>query len=198
MDSLSLALSIIFSVVGVAGSYSLISILRDACVARAVERSPRAGNSNQSAINRTISLLKEAKCEIEMFDDGDSSIGSVYEDADFLDSMTDKLERNPDFRIRCLFNVDNKNLKFTQLFGGHPNVEIFVRIEQPRPSKRHYKTIDGGVKGYISEHDLGDNKRMYEEFSCLNMNRSDASRAGRRILKNIREPIKLFRKVETV
>ena len=116
-------------------------------------------NNNLEAARQAVSLLKESEYEIELFDDGDDFEESVYNYSPFIDEVEKKLKDNPDFKIRCLFNEGNRKLKFIQKFVSESRVEIYARTDKERLPDLHYKIIDGGVKGIISDHKKGDSDR---------------------------------------
>jgi len=149
MDNLPITLSIILGIVGAICTYYLISILRDACVIPSIDMDPEEDNSNEQAVSHTVELIEETKKEIEIFDDGDYFEESVYNNESLIEVVRNKLDRNPDFKIRVLFNIGDDKLRFIQEFRNEDRVEIYVRKDGTRPPDRHYKIIDGGIKGNL-------------------------------------------------
>lgn len=193
---ISTVLSIVFGVAGAVGCFYLIGFLRDACVISSIHMDPEEDNSNEQAFFNTVGLTKEAKEEIEIFDDGDDFEGSVYNNDAFIDAVREKFIHNPDFEVRVFFNVRSPQLKFIQAFKDNPRVAIYVRREEDsRPPDKHYKIIDGGIKGNISKHPLGDGDRTYQNFVCTAKSESDRIRAGRNVLRKFRQPIKHFDRI---
>ena len=193
MDNIPIMLSIIFGIVGAVGSYYLISILRDACSLPSVRMGIAEENSDDQAVTNSVILTKEAKREIEIFDDGDNFEGSAYNDDRLIDAVLSKLREYQDFKVRVFFNIGDPELKFIQKLRGCPQVEIYVREDDKRPDDRHYRIIDGGIKGNISKHPFGDGRRVYQNFDCVAKSKSDTERAGRNVLRVLRQPMKDFK-----
>lgn len=199
MDNLSVVLSIIFGIVGAIGTYYLISILRDACVIPSILMDPEEENDNEQAVSNVVELIKDAKREIEIFDDGNDFVGSAYNNDALIEAVRDKFDQNPDFKIRVLFNYKSPQLKFIQEFKENTRVEIYVRKDGERPPDRHYKIIDGGIKGNISKHSLEEGeKRTYQNFHCAAKSKIDMSKAGRNVRRKLGQPIKSFERLQSV
>ncbi len=192
MDNLPLLLSIVVGIGGVIATYFLIRILVEACLIQSIQTDEEVDNSNEQAISNTVKLIQEAKDEIEMFDDGDFFEESVYNSDCLIETIRSKLDENPHFKIRALFNVPDPNLKFIKEFENNAQVEIYRRKDGSRPRERHYKVIDGGLKGNVSEHHLRATERTYRNFHCIARSKSERSMASKIVLKRIRQPIKLF------
>ena len=169
--------------------------LRNAIVIRSIVFERKEGNNNEQAVLNTVELIKEAKDEIEIFDDGDFFPGSAYEDNRVIDAVKDKLNKNPNFKFRFLFNIGDNKLRLIQTFYGSDKIEIYARKDQTRPPDRHYRIIDGGVKGTLSEHDVGDGPRTYQKFYCRARAKSDRRRAGRFVFKKWGQDMENFEKI---
>ena len=132
-------------------------------------------NDNRVVSDEFLKLLQAAKQEMVIYDDGDSIPDSIYDNEEIIEAIREKLSIRPDFRIRCLFNCDNANLKFRQAFAsGVTGVEIKIRKD---PGVRgtsagdvpHYKMIDGGSQAHLSWHEAGSADRIYQIVDCSNV-----------------------------
>ena len=106
-------------------------------------------NSDEKALAWFLLLLRQASTEVVMFDDGDTSPGSLYQRQEVIDAIRGALDRHPNLKIRCLLTHRRHETSFEQTFDDHPRVSIGKR-SGPRSSV-HYKMFDGKI-GYISRH----------------------------------------------
>ena len=173
---------IAIGIVGAIVSMSFVfKYLRKAMTIRTLKFERRVKNSDEQAILNTLELIKEAENEIEIFDDGDCFPGSAYEDDRVIEAIEDKLKKNPAFKFRFLFNIGSPELKLIQAACNRETlrgIELYRRISRERPADRHYRIIDGGVKGILSEHSVGKGPRTYQNFDCRAKADSDRKRAG--------------------
>ena len=181
--------------IGVFFVYDLQREMEDIGLIRSFHIFPETGNNDKSAVAHIVNLVLEANDELESFDDGDSFPGSTYNDESFLNAVRDKLQNNPNFRLRCFFNCGDPDLVFTKMFKDHPRVEVYVREDGTRPPDRHYKIIDGGRKAYLSKHSLGDHVRRYKEISRAELPRDQADRASQLLFRDLYQPVELFRRM---
>ena len=128
---------------------------------------PNKHNDDEKARKNFLALLKEARREIILNDDGGpspTSNPSIYDSEEVVDAIARKLERTPrfrGFRVRCLFSNQQPTL-FTQQFGEHDRVEIRYRDKR---SQEHYKIIDQR-KAYVSCHRENSSDRSYKFIEC--------------------------------
>lgn len=199
METTQVILIVISFLVGITCFSLTYKYLADALVVSSIKIGEENENDDEVAIQQSISLAKEAKKEIEIFDDGDlsESYESLYHDDRFIHVIEKKLENNPKFRIRAFFNDGDPRLKFIQAFKDNKQqVEIYKRKPgTARPSGVHYRLIDGGIKGVFTKHGQGDGDRIYRELNILNRSKRDIARAGRIVLRKYRQPKKQFERL---
>lgn len=121
----------------------------------------RGVNSDDFTVAAFINLVDEAAGTMLVCDDGNRMSGSVYESERVVAAVRDKLKRDREFRMRCLFSSDHETA-FRRAFSDHDRVE-FRTVDQRR--EVHYKIINGGKKGYLSVHREGDRERQYTIYS---------------------------------
>lgn len=135
---------------------------------RAVE-SYTNSNSDEDATAMFINLIRLAKDQIEVFDDGNKMEGSIYENQDVVDELQKKLSENSQFKARFFFNADD-DLSLRQQLGDHERVEIHVGAGKNRPDDQtHYKIIDNGLIAHLSRHAFGAGERTFEVLDCRNV-----------------------------
>ena len=147
-----------------------------------VQVSPIQINDDDSVVRNFIELLDEASTSMILYDDGNDMEGSVYNDSRVIDAVRRKLESNPDFELRCLFNC-NDDVKFRKEFTNEPQVDIRTRSDVGRERKVHYKIIDGGMKAYLSRHELGSSQRRFKTIDCTNVSKRHRSRIAADMLR---------------
>ena len=107
-------MSIVLVVVGITGAvvsmFIVFKNLRDAIIIGSLKFGRKEKNNDEQAVLNTLELIKEAKNEIEIFDDGDCFPGSAYEDERIIEAIEDKLRENPAFKFRFLFNIGSPEL----------------------------------------------------------------------------------------
>lgn len=157
-------------------------------------------NDDDIAIDCSIALAKEAKRDIEMFDDGDldESFKSLYNDERFIETLRSKLEENPEFKVKAFFNIGDPSLRFIQAFREDDRVEIYKLKAGLSRWSLHYRLIDGGTKGILAEHPQGVGDRTYQELSIPNRSKRDTAVAGRFVLEKYRQPEENFERLEVV
>lgn len=117
-------------------------------------------NSDTIASEVFLRLLKDARKEMLVCDDGNKMDSSIYEDDDVIAAVREKLAANEQFRMRCLFS-DDEDTKFRRAFQDEHRVEIKTGVQR-RPV--HYKIIDGGRSGYLSRHKHGETQRAFKLY----------------------------------
>ena len=147
-----------------------------------VQVSPVQINDDDSVVSNFIALLDEARTSMILYDDGNDMAGSVYNDSRVIDAVHSKLQANPDFELRCLFNCDD-DVEFRKEFADKPQVEIRTRSDMDGERRIHYKIIDGGVKAYLSRHSLGSSQRQYKTVDCTNVSKRHRSRVAESVLR---------------
>ena len=147
-----------------------------------VQVSPIQINDDDSVVSNFIELLDEARTSMIVYDDGNDMAGSVYNDSRVIDAVGRKLRSNPDFELRCLFNCDD-DVQFRKEFADAPQVDIRTRSDKDRERKVHYKIIDGGMKAYLSRHELGSSQRRFKIVDCTNVSKRHRSRVAGIVLR---------------
>ena len=147
---------------------------------RALVRSAKASgvvakagkNDDTGALNSVLWLIEEARDSLEIFDDGNRMTESIYEQQRLIDALREKLDTHPDFRVTCFFNDSARDLRFRRAFAGHPQVEVFAGLDPERQSQKkevHYKIVDGGRIGYVSQHGHSESERLYQQWDCRHL-----------------------------
>lgn len=167
----------------------------DAWAMMRVERTPNQFNDDESAIDKVIPLVEEAEVSLEIYDDGDDFTGSMYNNDAFVQSVIQKLDKNKEFVVECLFNENEEDLLFTKELVNHPRVSIYVRQKGGR-NQIHYKIIDGGVRAYLSVHAERSRERAFKEVNCSKVPASKRDSVMRTLFEDIRQDVANFEKKE--
>lgn len=122
-------------------------------------------NSNEAAERIFLDLLREAKDEIVMYDDGDTNEESLYQSEAVVEAIKNKIQENSRFRVDCVLNDRNGATRFERELDRKSAVRI--RRRRDNPSRIHYKIIDGR-KAYVSCHALGGTARNRTMIDCTN------------------------------
>lgn len=148
----------------IAGLFS-IRWLRDAVEVSRTHVVRMASNSNEEAERIFLDLLREAKDEIVMYDDGDTNEESLYQSEAVVEAIKNKIQENSRFKVDCVLNDCKGVTRFEKEFARKPTVHI--RRRRDNPSRIHYKIIDGR-KAYVSCHALGGTARNRTMIDCTN------------------------------
>ena len=143
--------------------------------------SPVPINNYELVVRDFIALLEEARTSMILYDDGNDMVGSLYNDSRVIDAVRSKLRANPDFELRCLFNC-NDDVEFRKQFADEPQVDIRTRSVMDNDGRIHYKIIDGGLKAYLSQHNLGSRQRQSKIVDCSNVSKRHRSRIAEDVL----------------
>lgn len=125
-------------------------------------------NDDKQALESILWLIAEAQESLEIFDDGNEMDGSIYQEASLTNAIREKLAKTPSFRVVCYFN-EEEELLFHEAFKDEDRVRIFPGLEphpKNRPSEVHYKIVDGGRIGYVSQHGYSGSIREYQQWDC--------------------------------
>ena len=123
-----------------------------------IERGVNSDNFTQATF---VGLVNEARGMMLVCDDGNLMAGSIYESTMVVKAVRAKLERDPTFRMRCLFSSEDET-EFRKAFEGEKRVEIRT---DDRRREVHFKIINDGRKGYVSVHREGERERQYTLYS---------------------------------
>lgn len=151
-----------------------------------VRATPPGINDDDSAASSFVAMLGEAQESMIVYDDGDNIEGSLYNDRRAIDAVRSKLQANPAFKLRCLFNCDDR-LAFQQELESEPQVDIRIRSGNAPANAVHYKIIDGGEKAYLSRHDLGSRERRFRIVDCTGVPRRHRRRVADTVLGPFKE-----------
>ena len=119
-------------------------------------------NSDTSVEAIVLKLIEQAEREVVLYDDGESTKGSLYQSRRVVDALRSKLQA-PSFKVDCVLNEMTGTTLFERELGPLDNVRIRQRRENP--STIHYKIFDGTV-GYISRHRPGEPTRNRKLIDC--------------------------------
>ena len=130
-----------------------------------VQSTSPAINDDASAARSFLSMLNEAQESLIIYDDGDDSDGSLYNDRRVIEAVQEKLNGNPLFEVRCLFNC-NDDLLFRRELEWERQVDVRIRSNSEREDGIRYKIIDGGPKAFVSRHVLSSKEGSYKIVEC--------------------------------
>ena len=148
----------------IAGLFSARWLLDAVEVSRTVASS-MPPNDNESAEQWFLDLLRQAKTEIVMYDDGDTSEGSLYQSETVVEAIRWKLAQNPEFRLSCVLNRCDGATLFEEKLTQHD--QVVIRARRTNPSRIHYKIIDNRL-AYVSCHRPGHAARNRTVIDCTN------------------------------
>ena len=120
----------------------------------------RGVNSDAVALKEFLRLLREAKTEMLICDDGNKMPGSIYDNDEVVDAVKAKLESSEGFKMMCLFSNEYVS-KFRRELENLDGIEIKLASDR---RDVHYKIIDGGRSGYLSRHEEGESGREFESY----------------------------------
>ena len=130
----------------------------------------RPGINDDSEATSFIAMLDEARESMTIYDVGDNGEGSLYNDRRAIDAVRGKLQVNPAFKLRCLFDCDD-HMAFQQELESEPQVDIRIRSRSAPANEVHYKIIDGGAKAYLSRYDACSKQRRFRIVDCTGVPR---------------------------
>ena len=146
-----------------------------------VRVTPVQVSDDDSVVTNFIELLSEARTSMVVYDDGNDVDGSLYNNQRVIDAVRSKLRTNPEFQLQCLFNCDH-DVKFRKELTHEQRVDIRTRVASGSPSEIQYKIIDGGVKAYLSLHELGSRMQKCKLVDCTSVSKRHRSRVAERLL----------------
>lgn len=154
-------------VVGFVGTtiYGIRS-LNEAMQLRCVTSTSTRVNDDSVTETEFLKLLGEARESMIIYDDGNDMDNSIYKSSAIVEAVRQKMDGNPNFQMRCLFNSDEQSLLFRAELAGLSGVEIRTLDRNASRMKTHYKIIDRGLKAYLSQHDLGERARLFKFVDC--------------------------------
>ena len=124
-------------------------------------------NSNESASQAFLYVIREAKNIVRIHDDGNNFSGSVYNNNDVIEEVLRRLSNGVE--IRCLFNQGEcRHLKMVERASKkHPDQFLVKVTKDGRPNDDiHGKVADDGIVAYLSRHELGSEDRKSRSFDC--------------------------------
>ena len=180
----------------------VVGLIANLCFAwkfcRALVRSARASgvvakagkNDDTGALDSVLWLIEEARDSLEIFNDGNRMTESIYVQQRLVDALSEKLDTHPDFRVTCFFNDRARDLPFRRAFADHPQVEIFAGLDPERQSREkevHYKIVDGGRIGYVTQHGYSESERKYQQWDCRHLPEKQMKAKAAFLYKKMRE-----------
>lgn len=124
-------------------------------------------NDGETAKRFFLLLLDQAKDEIIVYDDGNDVADSIYADETVLDAIQDKLDNEPGFSMKCLFNCDGPQ-PLRDRFSDEQRVAIrSTNLGEKAPRDMHLKIVDRGRLAYLTQHEFNSTTRLYELVDCL-------------------------------
>lgn len=154
------------------------------------------GYCEEKILRIGMALVDEAEEGMEILDTGIVAEGSLYNHELFVESVSNKINKNPNFRIRCFFDVGDEELLFIKRLKRHPRVQLFVRKDKTKRSEKLYKAIDWGVKVYVSKDDLVDLGETCDEIDLSSLSQRDRRLVSKFLLEEIRQPMEEFERLE--
>ena len=111
-------------------------------------------NDNEGAITHFRAILDRAERELLVHDDGDKTVGSLYDNEETVQAVSERLGAFPDLEIRCLLNF-NDGVKMAALSEKYGRRFQMRYLHQRPPDDVHFKIADGGKMAYLSIHPKG-------------------------------------------
>ena len=153
-------------VITISASAAALVIFVFYCLPTVFVRVERGTNDTESAKSNFLRVLKSTEKELVIYDDGDASECSLYQDQEIVDEVLRFLKERP-VKVRCLFTYD-ENLLFTQTLTEN-NVDFAVRITNKPRDESHFKVADSGRMMYLTEHQKGACERTFRLLDCTLM-----------------------------
>ncbi|MCY4594389.1 MAG: hypothetical protein OXC19_06255 [Bryobacterales bacterium] len=145
--------------------YGVSSIAQDIQL-QCVTSTPSDVNTDQVAREKFLNLLGAASQSMIVYDDGNNMPDSIYHNQHVIHAVREKLDENPQFRMRCLFNSKDPSPFREALSAYDGRVAIKTRNPLLPPMVTHFKIIDGGRKAYLSRHPFASPERRYKMVDC--------------------------------
>ena len=124
-------------------------------------------NSNESARQAFIAVVREAQNSLRIHDDGNNFDASVYNNEALIGEVLHRLSEGVE--VRCLFNQEEcRRLKMIERASAEHPDKFLVRVTKGgRPDGDiHGKVADDGVMAYLSRHEVGSMDRKSRSFDC--------------------------------
>ena len=135
--------------------------LRDAADATNTRLKGLPPNDNKAAEEWFLRLLKGARREVIMYDDGDRD--TLYDSPKVVAAIQKKLDELDKFEVRCMLNFGSGETLFERKFTDESRVKIYSR--KGEDSRTHYKLFDNKV-AYVSKHPRGAKARRRVVLYC--------------------------------
>lgn len=135
------------------------------CLPLALVRVERGINDPEAAKANFRRILHAAQSELLIFDDGDASDCSLYQDKELVDEIHNVLKVSS-IKMRCLFTFDDELLLTQTLLSSSDNIDFGVRITNQPREEVHFKIADSGMLVYLTRHEKGACKRPFTLINC--------------------------------
>ena len=124
-------------------------------------------NDDDAAATMLIFVLRAAKKNLVIHDDGNKLPGTVYDDARVIDAVRHQLAENQELNIQCLFN-DRDDLELVrQMVTEYPaRFKVWYRDGLRPDDDIHYKIADDGAVGHLSWHEHLQMEREFKLLDC--------------------------------
>lgn len=162
-------------------------VLNRASYIHLVDSTQLGENNDDITKEHFLGLLRDAKSDIIIYDDGNQMVSSIYASEEVLAAFREKLEESPGFKVKCLFNCDDPDLPFRREFSQNPAVEIRTRNSRKADFPIHYKIIDGGEKAYLSVHGFEESEREFRLVDCTTVPEKHRGRVKKAVLRDYRQ-----------
>ena len=135
------------------------------CLPIVFVRVERGINDTEEAKTNFLRILHATRSELLIYDDGDASDCSLYQDKELVDEVHRFLKESS-IKMRCLFTFDEK-LLLTQTLTPSDGINFDVRVaNQTVRDDRHYKISDSGNMLYLTRHKKGACERPFSLIDC--------------------------------
>lgn len=133
-------------------------------------------NDDVEAVSRFVEVVRHAKCELIIHDDGNDMPGTIYNDESVVGAVDRQMAQHEGLAVKCLFNA-RAELALVERLSKRYRARFHVRYRRwpwPRPAfDVHYKIADSGAIGHLSHHGYGAGERHFEVRNCLGVNQRE-------------------------
>ena len=133
-------------------------------------------NDDREAVSRFVEVVRHAKHELIVHDDGNAMPGTIYNDENVIRAVDEQMTSHEKLVVKCLFNACDKLAMVERLSELYPD-RFHVKYRRWRRARPvfdvHYKIADRGAIGHLSHHDYGAAERNFEVRNCLSVNQRE-------------------------
>lgn len=154
-------------VVTIAVSVAALVVFVVYCFPSVFVRVERGTNDSESAKANFLRVLRATENDLTIYDDGDASDCSLYQDRKVVDEVLGFLQEHPKVKVRCLFTCDEDLLLTRTLTSS--GFDFDVRITGKPRDDNHFKIADSGNMMYLTRHQKGACERDYRLLDCTSV-----------------------------